>query len=140
MSILDLMINDHSRIVRLLNVVEENTQNLRSLKESFNTFEWTFEKHIFTEEKAIFTQYDPEDVAQGYEMVPELMKEHSILLKLLKKIKKSIKKQRTNDIQEFKEKLMEHKNFEEEHVYPKLDQELDESEKKVIIERINEIL
>jgi hypothetical protein len=107
---------------------------------SFNTFEWNFEKHIFTEEKAIFTQYNPEDVVQGYEMVPELMKEHGELLNLLKKIKKDIKKRKTSGFQGFKKKLLEHKNFEEVNVYPSLDQELDESDKKIIIDRITEIL
>lgn len=82
------MINDHLRIVRLLNAVEENKDDFRSLMKSFNTFEWNFDKHIFTEEKAIFTQYNPEDVVRGYEMVPELMKEHGELLNLLRKLKR----------------------------------------------------
>jgi len=35
---------------------------------------------------------------------------------------------------------MKHREFEEKEVYPRLDQSLDETQKKQIIERINEIV
>ena len=36
--------------------------------------------------------------------------------------------------------LIEHKDFEEKNIYPKLDQEISEGEKRFIIERINEVI
>ena len=41
---------------------------------------------------------------------------------------------------EFEKILTEHKEFEEESIYPKLDSELNDYGKKIIIQRINEIL
>ena len=85
-----------------------------------------------------------------------MVKDHEKIAKLFMKVEKSIgqeqdivstmklckdiKKRRIFDFQGFKVMITKHKNFEEGEVYPKLDQELGEAEKKVIIERINEIL
>ena len=44
------------------------------------------------------------------------------------------------DIYSFKVYLIRHKDFEEEKVYPKLDQSLPEDEKRHIIAKINEIV
>jgi len=54
-------------------------------------------------------------------------------------MKKSFKKKKAFDFQGFKELLMKHKDFEDEKVYPKFDQELDEADKRIIIYRINDI-
>lgn len=137
------MIEDHEKIVKLLNEVEKNINQdmiLIHMIKVFNDFKWKLEKHIFIEEKAIFTSYEPENIAKDFAMIPELIKEHNIILNKLIVTKKEIKKKRTSNFQEFKDMLIKHKNFEEEKVYPKLDQVLDESEKKIIIKRINEIL
>lgn len=142
-AILDIMVRDHGKIVRLLNDVEkalDQGQDKVSTMKVFDKFDWKLEKHFFTEEKAIFTSYEPENVTEGYAMLPELIKEHNEILNKLRVMRKDIKRQGVFDFKELKEMLMKHKNFEERKVYPKLDQELDESEKKVIVERINEIL
>lgn len=142
-AILDRMVKDHGKIVKLLNDVEkviDQEQDIVSTMKVFDKFDWTLEKHFFTEEKAIFTSYEPENVTTGYAMLPELIKEHNEILNKLRVMRRNIKKRRPFDFYDFKVMLMNHKKFEEKEVYPKLDQELDESEKKVIIERINEIL
>jgi iron-sulfur cluster repair protein YtfE (RIC family) len=140
-AILDLMVKDHLKIIKLLSNVEIGigTDKISTMK-AFDKFKWELEKHIFVEEKAIFTSYEPEDITGGYAMVPELIKEHDEILNKLKVLRKNVKKRITYDFLGFKEILMNHKKFEEEAVYPKFDQELNESEKKVIIERISEIL
>ena len=66
--------------------------------------------------------------------------QHQNILKELKIFKLYIKKKKTFDFEGFKEMLMNHKNFEEANLYPKLEKELPESEKKLIIKRINDIL
>ena len=134
------MVKDHGKIYKLLIDFEKSIdQNDQTTMKAFNTFLWELEKHFFTEEKAIFTAYEPEDEYEGYAMIPELIKEHKEIFDRLKAMKKSFKKKTTFNFQGFKELLMKHKNFEDEKVYPKFDQELNEEDKRIIIYRINDI-
>ena len=139
-AISEVMVRDHGKIVKLLTNFEKSIgQDKQTMMKAFNEFVWELEKHFFTEEKAIFTAYEPEDEIGGYTMIPELIKEHNEIFDKLKAMKKSIKKKEVFDFLGFKKLLTKHKNFEDEKVYPKFDQELDESEKKNIIHRINDI-
>jgi len=138
-SILEVMVADHEKIVKLLHDVRKSVVlDNKILKKSFETFYWELEKHIFTEEKIIFTSYKPEDFNEGYKMVPNLMKEHNIIYKKLNEMRKKINSNKPCDFQEFKDILFKHKCFEEGHLYQKLDQELDLKTKKMMIDRINE--
>ena len=111
------------------------------MSKSFNKFEWELEKHIFIEEKAIFTSYKPDNVSEGYKMLPELTNQHNFILNTINNWRDYIRKKRNiTNIYGFKEFLIKHKNYEEKEVYPKLDQALSENEKKHIIEKINEII
>jgi len=141
-NILELMVKDHCKIEQLLDELEVNVEKeYPTMIKSFNKFEWNLEKHIFVEEKAIFTSYNPGDVIEGYKMLPELTKQHNVILNKLDLMRKDIQnKRKFTDIYGFKEFLIKHKNFEEQSVYPMLDQVLDEEEKKYIVERINEII
>ena len=140
--ILPIMIKDHCRIEKLLDELEENIENDYSImKESFNRFEWELEKHLFAEEKAIFTSYNPEDVSDGYKMLPELTKQHNFIVNTLNNWRKNIQgRKKLDGFYEFKKFLMNHRDFEEREVYPRLDQSLDEIQKKHIVDRINEIV
>ena len=52
-SILKLMIKDHSKLVNLIdNLEEKSKEDFESMKDTFTKFEWKLEKHIFIEEKA----------------------------------------------------------------------------------------
>jgi hypothetical protein len=140
-AILDLMIKDHGKIVKLLLDVEKSIgMELVSIMKVFDTFEWELEKHIFIEEKAIFTSYKPTNIVEGYKMVPELIQQHNDILNRLRVMRKSLMWQRPVDFDEFKELIMAHKTFEEASLYPKLDQELDVSQKEEIIKKIREII
>ena len=141
-NILELMIKDHRKIENLINDLEEKTkQDFDSMSKSFNKFEWELEKHIFTEEKAIFTSYNPEDVTEGYKMLPELTKQHNFIINTLNNWREDIRKKRIiSDVFSFKEFIIKHKNFEEEKVYPKLDEAVSEDEKRKIVAKINEIV
>jgi hemerythrin superfamily protein len=140
-AILDLMVKDHAKILKLLNAVEASIRkDFSSLIKSFNTFEWNLEKHIFLEERAIFISYhDPKNI-EGYTMVPKFLEEHIVILDKLSGIRKDILRRGPLDLSQFKILLMNHKNSEEKSLYPKLDEELDEIKKEYIIERINEII
>lgn len=140
-AILELMIKDHSKIVKMLLDVEKSIgMELVSTMKVFDTFEWELEKHIFIEEKAIFSSYSPTNIVEGYKMVPELIKQHTEILNTVRIMRKDIMWQRPVDYQGFKEKIMAHKTFEEASLYPKLDQELSGPQKEEIIRRIREVV
>ncbi len=139
--ILPHMIDDHSKIEKLMDNLEGDIdKDYAIMKKSFTKFEWKLEKHIFVEEKVIFTNYTPEDVTEGYQMLPELTKQHNFILNQLAIWRKELVNERKiNGFVKFKKILVNHKIFEENEVYPKLDQSLSESDKKLIIDRLNEI-
>lgn len=140
-SILELMTTDHSKILKLLHDVEKSAgMELVSVMKVFDTFEWELEKHIFTEEKAIFTSYSPKNIVQGYKMVPELIQQHNDILNRVRVMRKDLMWNRPVQYHEFKELLTAHKTFEEVSLYPKLDQELTEKQKQEIITKIREIV
>ena len=137
-----LMIKDHCKIEELINKLEEKTKgDFESMAKTFHKFEWELEKHIFTEEKAIFTSYNPEDVIEGYKMLPELTKQHNFIVNTLNNWREDIRKKRTlSDVYSFKEFIIRHKDFEEEKVYPQLEEGLTEEQKRHIVAKISEII
>jgi hemerythrin superfamily protein len=98
------------------------------------------EKHFFVEERAIFTSYNPERVDEGYNVFLDLSKQHTVVLEKLESLRNKLQRREPFDLSELKKLLMKHKNFEEKKIYPVIDQEIDEGEKRFIIERINEII
>jgi hypothetical protein len=139
--ILDLMVKDHARLLQLLKIVESHfRQNKDDLMKSFHTFEWNLEKHFFVEERAIFTAYNPEYIDEGYDVFLDLSNQHTKILEMIKNLKDELEIEGIADISKLKKILINHKNLEEKKVYPKLDQEINEGEKRFIIERINEII
>ncbi len=141
-NIFKLMVKNHRKIEDLLNNLEEkNNEDFNSMHNAFNILEWELEKHIFTEEKAIFTSYNPDDKTEGYKMLPELTKQHNFILNKLNNWRKDIRNKRNiTDFYSFKVYLTRHKTFEEEKVYPILDQSITKDDKIKIAEKINEIV
>lgn len=140
--ILPRMIKDHCKIENLINDLEENIDANRSkIIDLFNKFEWVLEKHIFIEEKAIFLSYRPEDVNEGYKMLPELTKQHNEILNRLDIIRREVHTRGViNDVYGLKQFIIKHKNYEEKEVYPKLDMALNDDQKKDIIDKIEQII
>ncbi len=140
--ILPLMVKDHCKIEKLLDEFEENAdKDHTSAFSSFNKLEWELEKHIFIEEKAIFTAYSPKDVVEGYTMLPELTKQHNVLLNKLSNMRRDVhRRTKPTDLYGFKEFLIKHRTFEEQEVYPEMDKNLDAENKKIIFDKINEII
>jgi hemerythrin-like domain-containing protein len=141
--ILPYMVKDHCKIEDLLDELEEKSKNedFDELIDVFYEFEWTLEKHVFTEEKAVFTCYNPSDVSEGYKMLPKLTEHHNFILNKLNIWRDNIRKRKPlNDVYSLKEYLKNHREFEEEEFYPRLDKELSEKEKNRIISKISEIV
>ena len=140
-AILDLMVRDHNRLMEYLKDVEKNLgRDFGFLSNSFNVFQWNLEKHFFVEERAIFTSYNLDRVDEGYEVFLDLSKQHTEILKKIESLRKKLQRREPFDLNEIKNLLIKHKTFEEKNVYPVLDQEIDEEEKRFIIERINDII
>jgi hemerythrin-like domain-containing protein len=140
-AILDLMVKDHARLLQLLKIAESHfRQDKDDLIKSFYTFEWNLEKHFFVEERAIFTSYNPDYIDEGYDVFLDLSNQHTKILEMIKNLKDELESEGIADISKLKKILIKHKNLEEKKVYPKLDQEINEGEKRFIIERINEII
>jgi hemerythrin-like domain-containing protein len=141
-NILTLMVKDHAKLERLINNLDEATKlDFDEMKKAFTKFEWELEKHIFTEEKAIFTDYKPEEVSQGYKMLPELTKQHNYIVNTLNNWRTDIANKKVlTEVYSFKEFMKKHREFEENEVYPKLDQALNEEVKRHIVAKINEII
>lgn len=140
-NIVTVMVKDHRKIEQLLENFEASIdKDYKTMVKAFNDFEWHLEKHIFVEEKAIYTQYSPEDVASGYKMLPTLTKQHNYIVNKLAVWRKDVRNKRNiTDFNNLKEFIIRHKNFEEKDVYPLLDQVLDEEQKTQILQKINEI-
>ena len=88
----------------------------------------------------IFTSYNPDHVDEGYHVFLDLSKQHTVIFKKLESLRNKLQKRKPFDLSELKKLLIKHKNFEEQNVYPVLDQEIEEDEKHFIIGRINEII
>jgi hemerythrin superfamily protein len=123
-SITRLMIKHHNKIEGLLNTFERDKD-----LDSFNRLRWEVEKHMFTEEKAVFSILPKEhDLSSA---VQDLLADHKGILGLMTG--------EDMDTKKFRRLLTTHKNFEETAIYPRLDKDLDDHKKKLIFERIGHI-
>lgn len=131
------MIKHHYKIDRLLHQFKnEIDQENKDLTEIYNKFKWELEKHFFLEEKAIFQLHYSKN-EESNKIKDKLKKEHDELLEKLGEIGENIKNKKKVDFFEFRKLLLKHKDFENVTFYPRLDNELDDSRKKMICERLS---
>jgi hemerythrin superfamily protein len=140
-NVISLMVRDHRQIEALVSQLEKSLDaDFKSLSDAFEKLEWKLEKHLFVEERAIFTFYEPSDVSQGYKMLPQITKQHNHILNQLSVMRKDIQNGKTpKNLQDFKKYLFDHRDFEEKDVYPKLEDTLSSDQKQKMMQRINEI-
>lgn len=113
-AILEAMVKDHGKLVKLLHDVEKSLDlELVSLMKVFDTFAWELEKHIFIEEKAIFSSYSPTNITDGYKMVPDLIAQQNELLNDLRVMRKALMWKKPANFKHFKERMLTHKTYEE---------------------------
>jgi len=136
-SITELMLEDHKKIVDYLNIVEEDGH---PDIESFLKFEWHLKKHIFIEEKAIFISYQSIDDSEVEKIFAKLSKEHTVIMELLDIILKESFPRGNTSFNKLRKLLAVHKKFEENEVYPKLEDKLNDKNKQEIIDKIIEII
>ncbi len=135
----DLMTKDHLKISNLLEDVSNiDEDDFETVIDKFNKFKWELQKHFFTEERAIFVFYRKPDIEIN--LIPDLLWEHDKILNKLDEVEKKLYEKKKIDFSGFKQMLLKHKNNEEEILYPKLDEGLDESKKEIIVSRIKSVV
>ena len=75
------MIKDHFRILSLLHSFEINSDKKLHIKiESFKTFKWHLEKHVFVEERAIFLSDKYDISTEDFNLLFEISKQHNEIM------------------------------------------------------------
>jgi len=140
-SVCSIMLKEHDKIKNILEEFEKqnNQNNLFNAREVFEKFKWNLEKHFFIEEKIIFNVYQIES-QEDDEDIETLLKDHKDILFLIKNIEESLSKDKIllSEPAELKQIIDAHVIFENESFYPRLDEELTEEQKQMIIERTEE--
>lgn len=133
LTIIQIMNRDHGNITRLLKKLERTEPDRAdALKANFDDFKWELEKHFVTEEKAIFIYLD-EESTECHTMMLDLLKEHEAILKMLKGLENTLTEKDELDLEGFAEMLGNHKDYEDDVFYPRLENELNEEQKKEIV-------
>lgn len=142
------MIEEHARLHEILEEIKSKIENLDNDKKSeyndllkiFNKFKWNTEKHFFVEEKIIISTYLSFENNSSNEDVQHILNDHKEIIKFIDEIEESLREGIKPDITDLVDLLDEHEQNEENYFYPKLDEELDEECKKVIISKSKEIV
>ena len=136
-SISEIMLKDHKIIIQLLEDVDKSDH---PDIEAFYRFDWHLNKHIFVEEKAVFTSLNYIDKSNYEKLFTRLSKEHTIIIDLLTKILKDLFPKGNINFNKLKKLLSNHRSFEEEKIYPLLEKNLNDEEKNNIIIKIKDII
>ncbi len=132
MEVHDLMYRNHCLLEKFLKDLEIDLG-----MDKFNKFKWELEKHFFMEEKAIFQSIDD---AKAAAMVADVNKQHIQIMKLLDEIEINMAIEGNEaDLSKLKTLLITHKDYEDQTLYPKLDEVLSDDQKQKIIARIKEM-
>jgi len=125
-TLMEFMFKEHSIIFKLLEDFEKDSDS----EEKFNKLKEKQENHAFMEEKAIFIFYQKN---KKYPEITVLLEQHEELRGLIKKIgnKENLK----NNSLKLKKLMASHIKLEQEKFYPRLNKELEESEKQKMLEK-----
>ena len=138
-SILNLMVAHHALLETLLVVFKDEFEtNPVAAGAALDEFKWELEKHIFGEEKVIFKFCSVGETALC-QLVQELVQEHELMLETLNDFRQNPATKTKADVEAFHNLIIEHRKGEEEILYPSLDRELDEAQRRAILEKINQI-
>jgi len=138
-SIEKLMLQEHKRLNNFIEELEKHLDDYEKTKSNFSVFKWNLEKHFFVEEKIIFDMFIN---ISGKETnnIFRLLEDHIKIMEIIRTIEKRLRNKIKPELEELKQKLILHKDFEDEDFYPNLDKRLTPDQKTRISERIKEIL
>jgi iron-sulfur cluster repair protein YtfE (RIC family) len=138
-SILNLMVTHHGFLETLLTVFKDSLgKGAEETAKTLDKFQWELEKHIFSEEKVIFSFCKGKD-AEVCDLIKKLEQDHTVMLEMLGDLKDDLLTKAEKDSVEFREFMAKHRKIEEKNLYPRLDQELPTAAKEEIIARVNEV-
>jgi hemerythrin-like domain-containing protein len=139
-SITESMVKSHKELSVLLERLVDGV-NLSS-KQCWNLFE-DFQarlfEHLNIEERAIFGFHNITD-KRSKEIIRELLHEHGLMRSLVDDTAARLKANNHIDLVPFLELMNKHQNIENQVLYPKLDHELDDDEKKDMEGQIKKII
>lgn len=136
----EVMKKEHEFIDEIIIDIEKNINEAKKVKRIFQKFKWNLEKHFFIEEKVIFTVYSKNLGDDTSSDIETLLKEHKDIFWLIGKAESLINRNEKPDLSELKKILHAHANFEDEVFYPKLDEEMTDEQKDLIIKRAKEVV
>ncbi len=136
-----MMLKDHLRLLSLLHTFDRTENGDFTAKlTAFDTFKWNAEKHMFTEEKVVFTSFNAEEKKEHYNLFLEISKEHTAILNEMALMYEGLQKRTFVDGFRLRELLINHQRYEEKLLYPRLEKELTLEEKELLLEHITEII
>lgn len=136
-----IMLKDHLRLLSLLHAFDRIEQDdFAAKRTAFETLKWHAEKHMFTEEKVVFTSFNAEEKKEDYNLFLEVSKEHTTILNEMARIHNDLQKKISADGFHLRELLINHQKYEEKVLYPLLEKELTTEEKELILGHIAEII
>jgi hemerythrin-like domain-containing protein len=128
-----IFINDHEDIRRLFDEFKRFQAIQSQDLELFKKIRWTFEKHVFYEEKSLFSWCEFKQTVDE-KFVSTLLKDHDKLIELMKQMEKEIEGSVIVNINEIIGEIDMHIDFEEEFFYEKLDSSLTQKQRSQIKE------
>lgn len=138
-TILNLMIEHHALLEVLFDLFKAEAKDKSpGTDASLAEFTWEIKKHFFIEENAIF-DYLPLKTLEVFKTMNHLRDEHITMLAELKDISEDLPEVKDENLENFHNLLEHHREIEEKELYPKLDKELRDEQKRQIISRINDI-
>lgn len=138
-SLSNIMVAHHALLETMFVLFEDEAKDKSSRTAvTLSELTWEIRKHFFTEESAIF-DFLPMENYGVLETINRLKDEHIEMLNDLKKFSENLPEITDQDVQKFSNLLEGHRKIEETDLYPKLDKEMREEQKKQVISRINEI-
>jgi len=134
-----LMLKENNRIEQFIDKFEKQLDNYEKTLANFNKLKWNVQKHFFVEENAIFRMFATIKSSETADLF-HLLSDHSKIIHLLKKIEEKLNQKIKPETKLFKEIFIQHRKFEDEIFYPKLDEELDVNQKKEIAVKIKQVI
>jgi hypothetical protein len=138
-NISEIMIRDHLRLLTLLHRTGVSQNQSDIALDHLKKIIWDVEKHFFTEEKAIFS-YLNSKIDNYSKIYKEIIQHHSEILDDLYSAVKSLQHDAAFSDFLIREKMINHQKYEENEVYPLLENEISDESKREIIDKIDDLI
>jgi iron-sulfur cluster repair protein YtfE (RIC family) len=138
-TILTLMISHHALLDALYVLFHgQETDKSQGVETSLSELSWETKKHFFAEETAIFDHLPLKNI-EIWNIINRLRDEHLQMVNMLNKFTEDSPNVSEKEMEEFHNLMNSHREVEEKELYPRLDKELSDEQKRIIVSRINEI-